>query len=36
LYHSASEAVWNISSMILRQPTPVLYAQNEISPICVA
>ena len=36
MYHSASDAVWKIYSMIIRQPTNVLYAQKEIYPIFVA
>ena len=35
-YHLVSVAVMCIFSMMLRQPTPVLYAQKEISPSCVA
>ncbi len=35
-YHLVSVAVMCIFSMMLRQPTPVLYAQKVISPSCVA
>ena len=35
-YHLVSVAVMCIFSMMLRQPTPVLYAQKQISPSCVA
>ena len=34
-YHLVSVAVMFIFSTMLRQPTPVLYAQKLISPICV-
>src|SRR6188472_1748928 len=35
-YHSATVAFLCMFSTICRHPTPVLYAQKEISPACVA